>query len=303
MANNDDYYKILGVNKNATKTEIKKAYKKLAVKYHPDKNPNNKEAEEKFKVISDAYSVLSDNEKRSKYDQFGKDGLSNGPNMHGNPNDIFNTFFQGQDPFSSGVFPFGGKFPGGGNVKRTMHKNGVTFTSFSNNIPVPRSKPPYPNSVNIINKSTKVLIINISNNIFNENIGQIIDYDMIKNRYLVKMHDNKQILLKHENLLQLVKITTINLTKTELNNIEGEIVGVCEDIDRYKINLNNKIIALKHNNFIVPNGTCVELINLSTSGFNGKKGKIKSFDLNSMRYDILLENNQQSKIKLENIKI
>ena len=70
MANNDDYYKILGVDKNATESEIKKAYKKLAIKYHPDKNLNNKEAEEKFKIISDAYSILSDKDKRLKYDQF-----------------------------------------------------------------------------------------------------------------------------------------------------------------------------------------------------------------------------------------
>ncbi|MBV7532382.1 DnaJ C-terminal domain-containing protein [Chitinophaga sp. sic0106] len=67
-----DYYKILGVEKSATADQIKKAYRKLAVKYHPDKNPDNKAAEDKFKEINEAYEVLSDADKRKKYDQFGE---------------------------------------------------------------------------------------------------------------------------------------------------------------------------------------------------------------------------------------
>jgi molecular chaperone DnaJ len=69
-----DYYKVLGVPKTASDSEIKKAYRKLAVKYHPDKNPDNKEAEEKFKEISEAYDVLSNGDKRKKYDTFGHNG-------------------------------------------------------------------------------------------------------------------------------------------------------------------------------------------------------------------------------------
>ena len=67
----EDYYQVLGVDKKASADEIKKAYRKLALKWHPDKNPNNKSAEEKFKKISEAYAVLSDTEKRQQYDQFG----------------------------------------------------------------------------------------------------------------------------------------------------------------------------------------------------------------------------------------
>jgi len=66
-----DYYEVLGVNKSATQEEIKKAYRKLAVKYHPDKNPDNKQAEDKFKELSEAYEVLGDKEKRKKYDELG----------------------------------------------------------------------------------------------------------------------------------------------------------------------------------------------------------------------------------------
>ncbi len=72
----EDYYKVLGVDKNATPEAIKKAYRKLALKFHPDKNPGNKEAGEKFKKISEAYAVLSNPEKRQQYDNFGSDNFS-----------------------------------------------------------------------------------------------------------------------------------------------------------------------------------------------------------------------------------
>ena len=94
-----DYYSILGVNKNASQEEIKKAYKKLAIKYHPDKNQGNKEAEEKFKEVNEAYSVLSDDEKRKQYDN---------PDFNGSfdfdLNDFMNHFHGGMGGF--GFNPF-----------------------------------------------------------------------------------------------------------------------------------------------------------------------------------------------------
>lgn len=105
-----DYYEVLGVSKNASDDEIKKAYRKLAIKYHPDKNPGNKEAEEKFKEINEAHDVLSDKQKRARYDQFGHAGVNGGA---GNP------FGNAGNPFSGGNFNFNGQtfnfdFGGGG---------------------------------------------------------------------------------------------------------------------------------------------------------------------------------------------
>ncbi len=84
-----DYYEVLGVARNAPSDEIKKAYRKLAMTYHPDKNPGDKKAEDRFKEISEAYDVLQDNEKRKMYDQFGHMGAGQGFRPGSNPFEEF----------------------------------------------------------------------------------------------------------------------------------------------------------------------------------------------------------------------
>ncbi len=76
MAAKKDCYDVLGVGKNASKDEIKKSYRKLAIKYHPDKNPDDKSSEEKFKEATEAYEILGDDQRRKLYDQFGHEGVS-----------------------------------------------------------------------------------------------------------------------------------------------------------------------------------------------------------------------------------
>eukprot|EP01025_Chloroclados_australasicus_P028837 TRINITY_DN285_c0_g1_i1.p1 TRINITY_DN285_c0_g1~~TRINITY_DN285_c0_g1_i1.p1 ORF type:complete len:340 (-),score=51.15 TRINITY_DN285_c0_g1_i1:245-1264(-) len=154
-----DYYEILGVSKDADADQLKKAYRKLAIKYHPDKNPDNKEAAEvKFKEVSEAYEVLSDPEKRQIYDQYGEEGLKGGIPGSGapgegfpegfrvryqgfnprNPEDLFREFFGGEDPFSmffgAGMddnFPGmrssfrSSTFPGGGSARMRTGDMGV----------------------------------------------------------------------------------------------------------------------------------------------------------------------------------
>jgi molecular chaperone DnaJ len=99
-----DYYEVLGVSRDAPPEEIKKSYRDLAFKYHPDKNPGNKEAEEKFKEATAAYEVLSDPDKRSKYDQFGAAGVSPGAGMHPGAGD-----FDLNDALRAFMHTFGGE--------------------------------------------------------------------------------------------------------------------------------------------------------------------------------------------------
>ncbi len=112
-----DYYDILGVSRNATADEIKKAYRKLAIKYHPDKNPDDKEAEEKFKEAAEAYDALSNPEKKQRYDQFGHAGMGGAGGGGGfNMDDIFSQFgdiFGDNDFFGSFFGGQGGRRGGG----------------------------------------------------------------------------------------------------------------------------------------------------------------------------------------------
>ena len=117
--NKRDYYEVLGVEKSASAEEIKKAYRKSAMKYHPDRNPGDKEAEEKFKELGEAYEVLSDADKRARYDQFGFAGVD--PNYGGGGAGGYAGGFGGFGDFGDLGDIFGSFFGGGGS--RTSTRN------------------------------------------------------------------------------------------------------------------------------------------------------------------------------------
>ena len=143
MASTDfkDYYSILGVSKTASAEEIKKNFRKLALKYHPDRNPGNKKAEARFKEISEAYEVLSDSEKRKKYDQFGqywKQGAPGGWSGGGGNVDFGNFDFSQYGNFEEFINELLGRFstPNGKKTKSYSYKSstsgGTTYTDFGN---------------------------------------------------------------------------------------------------------------------------------------------------------------------------
>jgi molecular chaperone DnaJ len=114
-----DYYEILGVTKSSTAEEVKKAYRKIAIKYHPDKNPDDPSSEDKFKEAAEAYEILSNPEKKRRYDQFGHQGVGGASGQsHMNMDDIFSQF---GDIFGGGS-PFDSFFGGGGNQGRNVRQ-------------------------------------------------------------------------------------------------------------------------------------------------------------------------------------
>ena len=113
MSSKRDYYEVLGVERGASAEEMKKSYRKMALKYHPDRNPDNKEAEEKFREAAEAYEVLSDEQKKAQYDRYGHEGVRGASAGGASMEDIFSNF---GDIFGGSVFEdfFGGRGGGGG---------------------------------------------------------------------------------------------------------------------------------------------------------------------------------------------
>jgi molecular chaperone DnaJ len=120
-----DYYEILGIEKGATAEQIKKAYRKKAIEFHPDKNPGNKEAEENFKTAAEAYEVLSDAEKKARYDQYGHAAFNGGGGggFQGGGMNMDDIFSQFGDIFGGGGFGGFGGFGGGGGQRRVKGSN------------------------------------------------------------------------------------------------------------------------------------------------------------------------------------
>ena len=274
----DNYYQILGLDKNADENQIKKAYKKLAIKYHPDKNPNNKDAEEKFKTICEAYSILSDKDKKEQYDRFGKQGINSNfrCNTNVNADEIFNSFFK-SDPF-----------------------NDFESHIFSNisNIRIRKCDE---NRIDIISNGTRVLIKDLINSKeLNNCIGIVKGYDISKKKYLIRIC-NKDIFIKDDNFIQLLNVTIHNLKSNSfLNGMKTNVIDYING--RYVVDLNRNRYSLTSENLIVDKNSKVKIVNLkSNNSINGKWGLVLNFDSVSNRYVIKISNSLILKIKLENI--
>jgi len=126
MTSKSDFYELLGVERSASTDEIKKAYRTLALKYHPDRNPDDAEAEKKFKEISEAYDVLSDDTKRKQYDTYGHDGLR-GYAQRDFQNASFDDIFSAFGDIFGEESPFGDVFGMGGRSRRAQHSRGTSL--------------------------------------------------------------------------------------------------------------------------------------------------------------------------------
>jgi len=331
----DDYYKILGVTKTADEKELKKAYRKLALKWHPDKNQDNKEkAEDNFKKVSEAYEVLSNKEKRNLYDQFGKQGLmgsSNGMGGFGggmpgnmnfsgfqftNPNDLFSQIFGDDDPFS--FMSSGNNFMRGGNrtFRFVSSDNNSPFSfmsgdndnpfSFINNGNMSSNRSPNNRASNRLDKGCKVIIEGlVSRNELNGLIGLVLDYNKIKDRYMVKIEGTIMLWLKRANIIEMVKKIKITGIKSspELNNKTGDIIGWEKASERFIIKLFiGKTILVKRENIIWPKNTLVHIDKLvGAKKYNGKWGKVLNYD--GVRYNVNLDSSDTLRLKPDNISI
>lgn len=324
-----DYYKILGIDRNADKSAIKKAYRKLAVKYHPDKNPGNKEAEEKFKEVSEAYEVLSDEEKRRQYDQFGAGGGGGFPGGMGgggfqfhssgggqDPREVFKMFFgeQGEDPFSvlfgnggggGGMFggmgggmggdPFFSQFGGGG---------GDPFASMMGGSFGRRQQRPPANKPGILKKGTAVFVHSLNGaKQHNGKIGKISAYDEQKDRYNVDLGGN-YVALKVDNIQQLIQnVEIVGIeSRPEYNGKRGSIVSYKDGRMVVQIN-GGAAMALMSSKLIVPDKTRVILHGLSQEKFNGSKATVLNYDRAADRYLVETSRNQRIKVKRINCKL
>ena len=329
----DNYYKILGISKTADKNTIKKAYRKLAVKYHPDKNKNDPNAAELFKKINQAYGILSDKEKRRQYDTFGE--ASDRPSFsQEQAQQMFSQFFGGSGfPFGRSnenvMFSYNGipqnfafSFPGQAFSSNNFSQNAFSSNDFSSNSFSQNSFPQNSFPINSgfprtafrkahfkkkfqLDKNVKVIIKNLKKNSeYNNKIGIIHSFDSNKSRYRVKLNDDIYLSLLIDNLQQIksVKIQDLN-TQKNLNGKTGQIVGFKNN--RYLVMLDsNQAISLKKKNVRLQKNTLVKIIGLqSNQEYNNSWVLIEDYNNLERKYTVSTKNGKKLKIKEINLQV
>jgi curved DNA-binding protein CbpA len=316
----DDYYQVLGVDKKATEAEIAKAYKKLALKHHPDKGG----AEEDFKKISEAYSILNDAEKRKLYDLGGKDALNGGAVApDGYPGGcaggsqmsaeqaemLFRAMFGGGGMVQGGPgginFNLGdllGGMDGMGGMGGMGGMPGMSgYRTGSRNGNRNRPPPPY-----VILPGATVVVRNLAKQPeHNGKTGRILRFDDSRGRYDVELAEGSAVLaLRPQNLTQQCSLEVAGLeTKPELNGSKGDIFKYDEDTGRYMVLMQNPPVAcaLHRKNCVFKEGTRIVLTELSAEKFNGQMAHIVSVDRVAGRYTVQCQSGSQIRVKYENV--
>jgi len=281
----DDYYRVLGVSRDSADSDIGRAYKKLALRYHPDKNADNALAKESFIKISDAYEVLSDPEKRKRFDQFGKQGLAPGAGAS----------FHNEDVFDMRMF-FGGD--GGARVSFARFGAGTGRRS----MPEQRRRPTIP--LYAMPRGTFVTIRGLAKSQeHNQKMGRIIGWDWERGRYEVDLDGETVLSLRPSNLTQntVVEIRGIE-SQPDLNGQNGKIYNFSAEHGRYMVMLSGgRDVLLLPVNAILTTGTRVVIEGLSSAQFNGLMAQIMELDREAMRYTVFCQNGKQIKIKFDNV--
>ncbi|KAK7250278.1 hypothetical protein SO694_00007140 [Aureococcus anophagefferens] len=248
----DDYYKVLGVHRSADDSQLKKAYRKLAIKYHPDKNPDDKRAEEYFKAVAERVDALSDPQKRAGYDRFGKDGAkaaeqgqdmggmgqgfggfpggSRGPQMDGRrAQEVFSMFFGGDDPFAS--FGMGGFDGGPGNIRVSVQhgparRRAHVLDGEQRRLHGRAGRQVQPKQTaryDVLPMGAKVVLVGLQAAAEkNDEVGVVERFDAAKGRYNVRLDEGGEVLaLKEANLQQM--LSGVRLTGlTENPDMDGK---------------------------------------------------------------------------------
>lgn len=300
----DDYYKVLGVGRDADEAALKKAYRKLAIKYHPDKNPDDATAEEKFKAVSEAYDVLSDAQKRAAYDRFGKDGARAADqgqpvptNMdHQRAQEVFSMFFGGEDPFAA----FGHGMDG--NVRIQVMGGGM------DQFFMPMRRRVEPKRYDTLRRGSHVILRGLVGAADkNDEICRVETYDMAKGRYLVRMDDTGETLsVKPDNVCQLLQnVRLVDLSNETLNGKSGTLIGERRAPERrfvIHVTATKQTVAVHGENLLWPKNALVVIVGVvSKPALNGKVGTVVDWDSAAKRYTVQVDKDTHLRLKRENV--